>query len=391
MLRSLKHTALSRYDYRETKELCSQDAFPLVFDCEWGLWRDKAVADFGISEQFFDLVRSLTGPQRYLQISTYERLTEDSLARSVDEGVYEAVAGFKEAVLRGDYDMVLFFYHNLTREQKKYILEEWRFIFENLDREYPAFKQAKKLIRFGLVKPVEDNDYLLLEKGSQEAFHRLYQDEKRKDANYPQRMDFLYAVLASGRLDFIDVILHDYFVLPQGFSITRDIPYVPFWGYSGDILYKLPSQGHIHEIEVAQIVEACLVGCNSRVVDFFRSMFINYVEDNEVAVPQLLQRGMRIQALYPRIAKAEEAYNISKRFPDLPFNYDFMSEFLLDVVRDSLDKPDPDYFTDVVLENDGNLTLITSILPYFDKEEVERHLERIGSKVYPLEYHLTTR
>nr|WIL04801.1 hypothetical protein Cduv_321 [Cedratvirus duvanny] len=200
-------------------------------------------------------------------------------------------------------------------------------------------------------------------------------------------MDFLYSVLISGRLDLIDAIIHDYFVLPEGFSISRDIDCIPFWEYQGDVLYDLPLQEHIHDIEVRQIAESVLTGCNSRVVDFFRSMFRDYIEENELEVPLLLQRGMRIQPFYPRSVKAEEAYNISKRFPDLPFNYDFMSEFLLDVVRTS-EEPDLDYFTDVVLGNDGNLALITSIPPYFDKEEIERHLQRIGDEVYPHEYQL---
>nr|WIL03413.1 hypothetical protein Cplu_300 [Cedratvirus plubellavi] len=65
-----------------------------------------------------------------------------------------------------------------------------------------------------------------------------------------------------------------------------------------------------------------------------------------------------------------------------------MSEFLLDTVREFAEAANPEYFTDVVFENDGNLTLITSILPYFDKREVERHLCRIGKRVYPLEYQL---
>nr|WIL03380.1 hypothetical protein Cplu_298 [Cedratvirus plubellavi] len=194
MLRSLRQTSLANYDYEQVKNLCSDPSFYNVFDCQWGVWRDKAVADFGISPEFFDLVPILSGSQRYLQISAYERLTEDSLAKSVDEGVYEAVAGFKEAVMRDDYDMVLFFYHNLTRMQRNYILDQWRFIFENLDREYPTLKQAKELIRFGLIQPPQEtNDYFLLERGSEEAFSRLLYDERRKDPDYPQRMDFLYS------------------------------------------------------------------------------------------------------------------------------------------------------------------------------------------------------
>lgn len=33
----------------------------------WDLWRDKAMADFGVSKEFFDLVPQLPGSQRYLQ------------------------------------------------------------------------------------------------------------------------------------------------------------------------------------------------------------------------------------------------------------------------------------------------------------------------------------
>ncbi|SOB74210.1 hypothetical protein BQ9231_00327 [Cedratvirus lausannensis] len=122
-------------------------------------------------------------------------------------------------------------------------------------------------------------------------------------------------------------------------------------------------------------------------------MFRGFIEENKILVPVFLQRGMRIQTLYPRSAKAEEVYSISKRFPR--WGYDFMSEFLLkggdlDVedFKDSQGNFVYSLFIDVALMNDGNLTLITSILPYFDKREVERHLYRIGESVYPLEYQL---
>jgi hypothetical protein len=400
MLRSLRQISLANYDYRQVKELCSDPSFSNVFDCDWGVWRDKAVADFGISPEFFDLVRSkasngirtLSGSQRYLQISTYERLTEDSLAKSVDEGVYEAVAGFIEAVLRDDYNMVLFFYRNLTKVQKEYISEDWEYIFENLDREYPTFEQAKKLIRLGRARPPKEmDDYSLLERGSEEAFLELLHDERRKDPDYPQRMDFLYSVLISGRLDFIDAIIHDYFILPEGFSISRDIACIPFWEYQGDILYDLPPQEHIHDIEVLQIAESVLTGCNSRVVDFFRSMFRDYIEENEVEVPLFLQRGLRIQTLYPRPepvlprpAKAEEAYSIVKRFTSLAFSYDFMPELVLDEVRESPYSGPYDSVTDAVLDQTGNIAFIVSVLPYFDKEHIRRSISKI-SNVYPLE------
>ncbi|SPN79405.1 Hypothetical protein ZAZAV_306 [Cedratvirus Zaza IHUMI] len=397
MLRSLRQISLANYSYRQVKDFCSDPSFYNVFDCQWGVWRDKAVADFGISPEFFDLVPTLSGSQRYLQISTYERLTEDSLAKSVDEGVYEAVAGFKEAVMRDDYDMVLFFYHNLSEIQKQYILTEWESMFLTWPIVIsPTSRKAKKLISFGLVEHGDEeevDDYFLVERGSEEAFQRLLDDVRRKDASHQQRMDFLYSVLISGRLDFIDAIIHDYFVLPEGFSINKDIPYVPFWEYRGEVLYDLPPQEHIHHIEVTQIAESVLTGCNSRVVDFFRSMFRGFIEENKILVPVFLQRGMRIQTLYPRSAKAEEVYSISKRFPR--WGYDFMSEFLLkggdlDVedFKDSQGNFVYSLFIDVAFMNDGNLTLITSILPYFDKREVERHLYRIGKRVYPLEYQL---
>ena len=262
MLRSLRQISLANYDYKQVKDLCSDPSFYNVFDCQWGVWRDKAVADFGISEEFFDLVPILSGSQRYLQISAYERLTEDSLAKSVDEGVYEAV-------MRDDYDMVLFFYHNLNEIQKQYILTEWESMFLTWPIVIsPTSRKANKLISFGLVEHDDEeevDDYFLVERGSEEAFQRLINDIRRKDASHQQRMDFLYSVLISGRLDFIDAIIHDYFVLPEGFSINKDITYIPFWEYQGEVLYDLPPQEHIHHIEVTQIAESVLTGCNSKI------------------------------------------------------------------------------------------------------------------------------
>ncbi|SOB74335.1 hypothetical protein BQ9231_00452 [Cedratvirus lausannensis] len=85
MSQTLYSTILKNYTYDELKKLCLDPEFNLLFDCEWGIWRDKAQADFGISPQFFDLIGVLPGPERYLQIASYIKLSPSS------EGVYEAV------------------------------------------------------------------------------------------------------------------------------------------------------------------------------------------------------------------------------------------------------------------------------------------------------------
>jgi hypothetical protein len=82
-----------------------------MFDRDWGIWRDKAKADFNISEEFFDLV-SLDGLQRYLQVASYIKLSPISLARMHEgeiEGVYEPCAGYIKADKRRDEKVLVYF------------------------------------------------------------------------------------------------------------------------------------------------------------------------------------------------------------------------------------------------------------------------------------------
>lgn len=82
-MKSLRNLVLSTYPYEQLRDLCFEEEsnFGEIFDCHWDLWRDKAVAEFNITPQFFDLVKTLSGPQRYLSIKSYFAITKDLAVR----------------------------------------------------------------------------------------------------------------------------------------------------------------------------------------------------------------------------------------------------------------------------------------------------------------------
>nr|WIL04602.1 hypothetical protein Cduv_122 [Cedratvirus duvanny] len=139
-MKTLKGTVLSTFSYSQTQKLCAEN--PTVFDCDWGLWREKAIADFGISGEFFDLVPQLSGAQRYLQIKSYYVLTPDMAVRVYSdgyiEGVYETVAGYKIARDTLDSAMQMFFSNRLKPEQREILYKQGytRIPLQPLSQEY---------------------------------------------------------------------------------------------------------------------------------------------------------------------------------------------------------------------------------------------------------------
>nr|WIL03108.1 hypothetical protein Cbor_188 [Cedratvirus borely] len=130
---TLYSTILRNYTYEQVRDLCFApgSTFGSAFDCEWGVWRDKAVADFDISPQFFDLVRSLgasngirtlSGSQRYLQIASYVKLSPLSAVRVLPggqiEGVYESIKGIRVAKERKDAQAMMFFAQRASQQRR---------------------------------------------------------------------------------------------------------------------------------------------------------------------------------------------------------------------------------------------------------------------------------
>ncbi|SPN79158.1 Hypothetical protein ZAZAV_193 [Cedratvirus Zaza IHUMI] len=350
MARSLYSTVLHNYSYSELKDLCFApgSTFGSAFDCQWGVWRDKAVADFGVSREFFDLVRSfgirvagdfsnagtLSGPQRYLQIASYVKLTPLSGVRVYDdetcpcfiEGVYEALTGFAKAISQRDLQMLLWFNSRIKPEQKEEI-KSW------MGQDY------------------EDTSQIIqrLEKEWTRAHEQLTR---------PSLYDryYLERVLLRGRLDILDQIIHSYFVLPEEFSIEKDI--TRYYRYGDNPLdepfpiYELPLQTTEDE-DVKEIVSFALLSSDVRIVDFFRSIF----RDRDLRdITKNLQRPE--QVLFH--GKPEEAYQIGLRFmqkDSKAYLYSYMVELLLQT------KDEGDYAF-ILDEKAGDIPYITCLLPH---------------------------
>lgn len=303
-------------DYVQLRDLCSNDP---SLECEWKVWREKAKTDFGVTERFFDLVRTISGAQRYLQVQAYYKLTPNSATRVYKdsgyiEGVYTSLSGYLKAQERQDSDMAFFFYSRLKEHEKS------------------------------LVGPPSK-------------------------ARREEPSSLLYDVLSSGQTREIDAILSDYFTLPQGFSIEKDILEVPFW--EEPPLYNIPLWDEVEDKQ--EIMYAALVGLNPKVVDFFRSLFRNQVYRD---VPLAIYQGLL------RHGKAEQAYSLALRFPEQGYNY--MTEMLINPNLNSLQA---ETFLSALDQNPGNITMLTALLPYISKNKVRDYystLEEEWKLLYPL-------
>jgi hypothetical protein len=357
-MKSLKGTVLSTFSYSQTQRLCAEH--PTALDCDWDLWREKAVADFNISGEFFDLVSQLPldrghgvspillpGSQRYLQIKSYHVLTPDMAVRVYSdgfiEGVYEAYAGYLKALETNNKAMMRFFASRL---------------------------QAKKILELGLSLPVqplsqEFVDALNSNNNYTSEFYKNLEGMFQKGLrNGDKSLDFLLYILSSGRVDWIDQILHRYFTLPPGFSIEKDIPYVPFWAEEFPLYEQLPPYGG-NWFDAQKMLSAAVRGSNVKVVDFFRSVLRETLDRISMVVNESNKQALGIQK------KPEAVFGIYKRFAGLPLREPFMIEQVLDLQAGflQLNKHQP-----------GNIANLLVSLPYLEREE----LERLLNPNYPL-------
>ncbi|SHO33227.1 Hypothetical protein BQ3484_159 [Cedratvirus A11] len=357
MAGTLRSTLLRKYSYEEIRDLCFTEGstFTSAFDCEWGVWRDKAVADFNISPQFFDLIRTLSGPQRYLQIASYVKLTPLSGVRvykdtGAIEGVYEALDGFREALYRKDPEMLLWFANRVKPKQDEELIR----IFPG---EQSKLARAEKLV----ARWEREKDISL----------------RRDDGS----VNYLLYIIRRGNVRELDQIIHRYFTLPEGFSIAKDIPKVPFWEIYDEqghlrTIYNLPLQTLDSEMGglFDNLVEAVLGSGDTRIADFFLSIFRNReMRKKDASFYRVVYTSAKNSLKVHR--KPEEAYGIQLRFFDQSYNgdghwYDYMVELLL-----FLKEQGRDINPNKIWSNLGNIPYITVLLPLVSRERAKEFLE----------------
>nr|WIL03729.1 hypothetical protein Cplu_176 [Cedratvirus plubellavi] len=353
---SLYSTVLKNYTYEEIRNLCFTEGstFGSAFDCEWKVWRDKAVADFAISEEFFDLIRTLSGPQRYLQIASYVKLSPLSGVRVYTnpdreeyaiEGVYEAVEGYELAEKRRDPEMVLWFANRIKPEvcKPKHQIKNLDAVLQELEK-----KKAKEPQFF-------TDDFFVDE-----------EDE------------FLYLIKATkkGRVDVLDDIIHGIFRLPKDFSIARDIPRhynyddERFWKEKG-YLVDLPLQEldeDIEDIFLEDLLRASFLSGDTRIVDFYLSIFRDKKEDIREAARSahfgyysLLRHG-----------NPEDAYGIALRTIRYRSSYDVLPYHMVEVAFLFVQTNEKrKYRVAFLLQHMGDITSIMAILPFCTKEDIQ--------------------
>ncbi|SPN79144.1 Hypothetical protein ZAZAV_186 [Cedratvirus Zaza IHUMI] len=353
--KSLLSSVLATYTYDDLKELCfaPESTFGNAFDCNWDVWRSKAVADFNISPQFFDLVPTLTGPQRYLQIATYVKLTPLSLAGQYDEGVYESFYGMEEARERRDGEMMVWFAQRVTPEEDA-VLGRFR------GGTSSTFTEAKGMVAGW--------------------FGGLLKDLRYPPRNGKYDMHYLGLVIRHGRIDILDQIIHRYFTLPEGFSVAKDIPKVPFWEYQG-VTYDLPLQTTPDAI-VEEYMEDCMSTSDTRIVDFFRSIFRNRNLQSMISKTTLSKKSLLIHG------KPEEAYGIALRFIKENTGIEYL-DYMVELVLQQTGQKDS--YWRLVHRNLGNITFVQALLPYVKKyhiEEIFVELEEHDYVLYALSIYL---
>lgn len=296
-MKSLREISLARYSYEDLKKLCFEKGkqnISTIFDCEWDLWREKAKADFGISPEYFDLIRLFPGYERYLQISSYfgmnPNLAVNVYENGAIEGVYEAVKGLSESIEKADIVSAKFFASRLDEKKKVSLLRHFNFekgtSIENLTYYIEFFigiYSAWELILSGLEPfsyifdfPIRDRENiakkLILHK-SVEALNYIkellmygYYDDKPI-----RKQKILKNIIESGKTSFLDYVLHDFFDLPKGFSIAKDVPKVNFW--EPPVYIEFPKKYIIpySDFMIENIYHA-IDSNNTQILDFFVSL-----------------------------------------------------------------------------------------------------------------------
>jgi hypothetical protein len=331
-MQSLANLSLGKFSYGQLYNLCFTEgsSFDNVFDCRWDVWRDKAVADFGIGPEFFDLVRSfasngirtLSGPQRYLQVASYVRLSPLSAVRMHDdgriEGVYEAIKGFEVARARGDDEALLFFGRRATAQGK--------------------------------------GDY--------------YQRRAVEGANHPRRPfgdnsdlgELKWAVL-TGDVDTLDDMIHDFFDLPGGFRIA-DIPRRRFWEPVPEL--DLPLSNWKDEYNQKELFDNALESGDIRIIDFFMSIFRNR-NLYKWARKRYFGYGLFLKG------RPEDAYAFTLRFADKILQEGFEGEldYMVELPLYFLDFSKEENQAFLPIEAYGNIPYLTVLLPLLNPKKLD--------------------
>nr|WIL03770.1 hypothetical protein Cplu_177 [Cedratvirus plubellavi] len=331
-MQSLANLSLNKFSYEQLYNMCFAEgsSFGSVFDCRWDVWRSKAQADFGISPQFFDLVRnfasngirSLSGPQRYLQVASYVKLSPLSAIRVYDdgriEGVYEAIKGFEMARARGDDEALLFFGRRATEQGK--------------------------------------GDY--------------YQRRTVQGANHPRRSidddsdlgELKWAVL-TGDVGTLDDMIHDFFDLPVGFRIS-DIPRRRFWEPVLEL--DLPLANWRDEYQKKELFENALESGDMRIIDFFMSVFRNR-NLYKWARKRYFGWGLFIKG------QPEDAYAFTLRFADriLQEGFEHELDYMVELPLYFLDFSKEENQAFLPIEAYGNIPYLTVLLPLLNPKKLD--------------------
>lgn len=416
--------------------------FDLPGAYNWETWRSRAVREFGIPPEYFDLPladrRNITGQFRYLEVLTKFRLTPEAatlLNRETGDiaGIYESLRGVIEAVNRDDEEMVLFFARRLNPNARSFLTQItvgslypggpyarfrggawralWVYLFPGARVQFSPelweiYTEDVALGRLPLRPETYEEEelleamYYLVSQGMEEALHvalDVYLKSKRGKKGILRSL-FL-AVIRSGREDFLDSLLSvlDYpplasVIAPVPFSVLGNtVPFsvpgnpVPFSVLGNPEPRNLARRGeggteHIYTPE--EYYEAALYGGNIRI--FYYLFFVGR-QWAGFAAPYFHKkyRTAAEQGSYahPNPAGYYQFYQyMTLNGTGIPAGRDIDINMLL--LDRSCSKRG---FAERVLErNEGDVDMLVNFLPMNTPRYLDRKIRSEESLLYPL-------
>lgn len=284
---SLKDTILNWYTFENLYKLCFKEkSINTIFDCRWDIWRERAYVKYDVPHAFFDMPlffypRKISGVERYIEIATYYKLEDFSLIHRRDNvilGVYEPVALVLQALERNNTNIVDKYIHLLTPRDTQYLSNifpqnnlAYKALCEKItSRKSCMFDEGIYLEEvakgnFSFIEYLNNLDlYYLIERNNNLAF------EEAMNRNIEEEFFFI-ACLKSGNVRYVDTILRQYIQISDNFSIEKNIPFLPFDPNRTNFpLYPLK---YTKPGVIARYLNYALFGCNTQIVDFFRSYY----------------------------------------------------------------------------------------------------------------------
>lgn len=422
----LERTILNGFSFSKLAKLCYESKYSTVLDCEWDVWRQRALDLHNIPKAYFDLaIGKYPGIERYIEVITQQKLNINSGIDIYGEefvGVYEEMALIEEVIKRNNWKILPCYLKNISEKVKAYIREEFPKDFTNVSSNLDIFcfsASSVELVNILDINIQEQHAELCpkvnnIEKHSGETFSTeelsefplsfisyLIRHGNKSVLHISLEEDFysslaefynivLYPALESGRIDFTELML-SYYDFPEEFSINNYVPFDP--NQTEFPLIELPFSFPYDRT----IFESVILGGNIQIIDFFRSLYnINIIStentglDVDWCITESYFRHHDSVATYSLMQRSElsfHSFSIEKY--SRTGNSDIISYFFTQL-KENHPSNIKRALREFLEHNYGNYVLYQTVLPWFDLLLVKKatkilmDINRLVPEVYPL-------